>query len=117
MTPYNFRYKIGNRSIAQICEDEVVNNAILWQVEQAIKLYLSDKSYEELDKMSCEDDEDFPYCYRGDPDFTKKEDLLQFALDMINHEYDIPEGYIQSTVDAMPIEELAENEKISNLIY
>ena len=117
MTPYKFRYKVNNRSIAQMCEDEIIDNAILYQVEQAIKLYLSNKSYSELYKMSCEDDEDFPYCYRGDPDFNKKEDLLQFAIDMINHEYDIPDGYITSEIDTMQVEELKDDEKVSNLLY
>ena len=117
MTPYKFRYKVNDRSIAQMCESAIINNAILYQVEQAIKLYLSNKSYSELYKMACKDDEDFPYCYRGNPDFNKKEDLLQFAIDMINHEYDIPDGYITSEVDAMQVEELKDDEKVSNLIY
>jgi hypothetical protein len=117
MSPYEFRYKINDQTIAQLCEDNLINQVILHQVEQAVKLYLSNKSYSQLDRMSREGDENFPRCYVGDPDFTKKEDLLQFVLDMIHMEYDIPEGYITSEVDAMQIEPLKDGEKTSNLIY
>lgn len=117
MTPYDFRYKINNYSIAQLCERHIINEAKLAQIERALNLYLSNKSYKKLYEMSCKGHEDFPICYAGDPDFCKKEDLLQFCLDMIHGEYDIPEGYVQAEVNAMSVEELKNNEKISNLIY
>lgn len=117
MSPYEFRYKVNDRTVAQLCERNLIDQVILHQVEQAIKLYLSDKSYSQLYRMSCEEDENFPRCYTGDPDFTKKEDLLQFVLDMIHMEYDIPEGYITSEVDTMQVEPLKDNEVTSNLIY
>ena len=115
MSPYDFRYKINDLTIAQLCENYVVNNSILWQVKQAIKLYLSDKTYKELYQMSCDGEEGFPVSYVGVPEFHKKEDLLQFAIDMIEHDYDIPDGYVESSVDAMNIEKMKENEKTSNL--
>lgn len=117
MTPYDFRYKIDNQSIAELCEQYVVNDSRLYQIKQAIKLYLSDKTYEELDKMSCEGAEDFPISYRGVPEFRKKSDLLQFVIDMADGEYSLPDAYIQSTVDAMQITKLKDNEKVSELLY
>lgn len=117
MSPYEFRYKVDDQTVAQLCEGRLIDRVILYQIEQAIKLYLSDKSYSQLYPMSVEGDDDFPQCYVGDPNFTKKEDLLQFALDIINMEYDIPDGYITAEVDAMQVEPLKDDEKTSTLIY
>ena len=33
MTPYNFRCKVNGETIAQLCEERVINSVILWQVE------------------------------------------------------------------------------------
>ena len=117
MSPYEFRYKVDNQSIAELCEESVVNDSKLWQVKQAIKLYLSNKSYKELYKMSCDEKEGFPISYAGVPEFYEKKDLLRFAINMIDGEYSIPDGYIHSTVDVMRIKELPDNEKTSKILY
>jgi len=115
MSPYQLKYKINNVSIAQLCENQVINESQLHQVKQALQLYLSNKTYEELYQMSCNGEEGFPISYAGVPEFNKKEDLLQFAIDMIDCEYDIPDSYVESSVDAMNVEKMKENEKTSNL--
>ena len=117
MSPYEFRYKVDDQTVAQLCERNLADQVILHQVEQAVKLYLSNKSYAQLYRMAREEDENFPHCLCGDPDFKKKEDLLRFVLDMIHMEYDIPDGYIASEVDAMRVEPLKDGEITSYLVY
>lgn len=90
---YEINLKINDETFSHYYMSNLIRDYRIFQVQKALDLYLSNKPLEMIKQLIIDDDEEIPYCF---DEINKREDLLEYARDMMNGEYDFPDDYIDT---------------------